>query len=316
MTWCAANEPVECFDCNGNGRDRLRRRRLALQPPLSGSARPRSFSPSVGVQGGAVGVESVPGEGTTIFFTLPDEIFLAGGRATVTTDARAPLRTDTRSGEPACRSSPHPSAGRRTRPTETSGPIQKPIVSRPESFAMRSIALIAGLVLLLLAAGCATQSAPPTGVSTPAATATTIPATAPGGLDLGRLRPARRRGGDRDRPNRPRLGAERDLGLRSHRESRRSVRRRDHGRRVPRLGRDEVRFARPGRAGRPQGRGHVDAGARGRDERDPRHPHGEGQGGRKHRLSRSRRTRLSASRTADGNLYAVTTVPGTLSVGR
>jgi len=42
---------------------------------------------------------------------------------------------------------------------------------------MRSIALFAGLVLLMLAAGCATPSAPQAG--SPAATATTIKATAP-----------------------------------------------------------------------------------------------------------------------------------------
>ena len=34
MTWIAANEPIAAFDYNGERPDRLRRRRLALQPPL------------------------------------------------------------------------------------------------------------------------------------------------------------------------------------------------------------------------------------------------------------------------------------------
>jgi hypothetical protein len=44
---------------------------------------------------------------------------------------------------------------------------------------MRSIVLIAALVLLVLAADCAARPGPQTGASAPAATVTTVPATAP-----------------------------------------------------------------------------------------------------------------------------------------
>lgn len=44
---------------------------------------------------------------------------------------------------------------------------------------MRSIVLIVGIALLVLAAGCTAPSAPPAGTPTPAVTATTVHATAP-----------------------------------------------------------------------------------------------------------------------------------------
>ncbi len=53
------------------------------------------------------------------------------------------------------------------------------MVSRFESIAMRYIALIAALALIVIAAGCTAPSAPQTGTPTPAATVTTIHATAP-----------------------------------------------------------------------------------------------------------------------------------------
>jgi hypothetical protein len=48
-----------------------------------------------------------------------------------------------------------------------------------ESIAMRYIALIAALALLALAAGCTAPSAPQSGTATPAATVTTVQATGP-----------------------------------------------------------------------------------------------------------------------------------------
>jgi hypothetical protein len=53
------------------------------------------------------------------------------------------------------------------------------MVSRFESFAMRYIALIVGLVLIALAAGCTAPSGPQAGTPSPSVTVTTIPATAP-----------------------------------------------------------------------------------------------------------------------------------------
>lgn len=59
------------------------------------------------------------------------------------------------------------------------GPIQRPMASRFSSIAMRSITLIAGLILLVLAAGCATQSPPAAGTPAPAVTATAVQPTSP-----------------------------------------------------------------------------------------------------------------------------------------
>lgn len=54
---------------------------------------------------------------------------------------------------------------------------------------MRYIALVAALVLLVLAAGCTTPSTPQAGTPTPAATVTTIQATAPGvSIETGSIR--------------------------------------------------------------------------------------------------------------------------------
>lgn len=59
------------------------------------------------------------------------------------------------------------------------GPIQRPMGSRLSPIAMRSIALIAGLLLLVLAAGCTAQSPPAAGTPAPAVAATTVQPTSP-----------------------------------------------------------------------------------------------------------------------------------------
>ena len=120
MTWIAANEPVEALRLQRQRPDRLRRRRLALQPPL---------------------------RGTLLLFP-----YRPVRRASSAIDGDA--------------------EGSRPR-------IQRPKTFRFESIAMRYIALIAALAFLVLAAGCTAPSGPQAGTSTPAATVTTVHATAP-----------------------------------------------------------------------------------------------------------------------------------------